>query len=643
MKFIRIILTILLTISLQAQTVFYVDATNGDDSYNGTSEITAWQTIEKVNDEMNTFIAGDEILFKRGEIWNNPNSIRLYIENLLGTSILPIVFGAYGSGEKPIISSVVSQSHSWTNILGSNIWKVNNPPTDNPNRLLVNGEEKLRANTESELDGITFFWRYDIDTHNLFIHSTVNPNSLNVLYSTDFPIIIGETSYITIQDLDIQGGWTGIFINTLSNNIHIKNLDIGKYSGNGIVLNTGSTIQSNYPQNILIEDCNFDSGFTLDYSSANEYTGSFDRGVGDGFRAEALINGEVKNCYFKNWGHASFSLNGGVNIKVSNVSCNNNYMTSPDICYGGRINIDDATHNEIFNNQIINTSVQSQMNGQFNHYHHNIFEGTRNTPLLSNEFGVGVSISAYANTSLNGNIYENNLIMNTEGAGIQISGNNEYDIFNNIIRNNIVLNCGTTTGNKGLEVEENEYEETYNNSFLNNLVFSTATTQTCNFRGITYSVSNFNALSGTDGYIITNNLTGNPLFVDELNADYHLTENSPCINAGTTLLATQDYEDNTVPYTETLPDIGIYEYQPVVSVSEFQHKKFTIYPNPAKDFISISDTYSNSDYQIISITGIIIKKGKLNNPKIDISKINNGVYFLKLVDRNVVVEFIINR
>jgi len=627
------------SISLQAQTTYYVNATNGNNNNSGTSTTTAWQTIEKINDEMDTFIAGDEILFKRNEIWNNQSNIRLSIETIQGTSSLPITFGAYGNGEKPIISSVVPQSHTWTNI-GNNIWKATNPSLENPNRLFINGMEKLRANIESELDGITFFWRYDENTNDLYIYSTTNPSDLNISYSVDFPIIIEDSNYITIQDLDIQGGWTSIFISTLSKNIHIQNSDIGKYAGNGIVLNTDLTTQFNYPQNLLVENCNFDSGFTLDYSSASEYTGSFDRGVGDGFRAEALINGEVRNCYFKNWGHASFSLNGGANVKVSNVFCHNNYMTSPNICYGGRLNIEDTSSNEIYNNQIINTSVQSQMNGQFNHYHHNIFEGTKNTPLLSNEYGVGISIQAYANTTLNGNIYENNLIMNTEGTGIQISGNNEHDIFNNIIRNNIVLNCGLTTNNKGLEVETNEYAATYNNSFLNNLVFNDVTTQTCNFRGATYNTSAFNTLTGNDGYVLTNNITGNPLFVDEFNADYHLTENSLCINNGSSLLSTIDFEGNLVPYLNTLPDIGIYEYQNTVSITHFQNKEFRTYPNPTKNFITISGDYLNDDYQIITLAGKIVQQGKTHT-KIDISNINNGVYFFKLTDKNNVAKLII--
>jgi hypothetical protein len=44
---------------------YYVDATNGNDRNSGTSELTPWKTIAKVNDPR--FDPGNQILFKRGE------------------------------------------------------------------------------------------------------------------------------------------------------------------------------------------------------------------------------------------------------------------------------------------------------------------------------------------------------------------------------------------------------------------------------------------------------------------------------------------------------------------------------------------------------------------------------------------------
>jgi len=55
---------------------YYVDATNGNDANNGTSELTTWKTIAKVN--ASKFNPGNQILSKRREMWRqnvNPSPI----------------------------------------------------------------------------------------------------------------------------------------------------------------------------------------------------------------------------------------------------------------------------------------------------------------------------------------------------------------------------------------------------------------------------------------------------------------------------------------------------------------------------------------------------------------------------------------
>ena len=76
---------------------YYVDVTGGSDTYDGLSQSTAWQTIAKVNSM--SFNPGDSILFKRGEIWREQLTV-----SSSGDSTYPITYGAYGSGDKPIIN-----------------------------------------------------------------------------------------------------------------------------------------------------------------------------------------------------------------------------------------------------------------------------------------------------------------------------------------------------------------------------------------------------------------------------------------------------------------------------------------------------------------------------------------------------------
>ena len=608
-----------------SQNTYYIDATNGNDNNNGLSASSPWKTISKVNDH--SFIAGDIILFKRDEIWIGE---RLYIENLAGSSLNKITYTAYGSGEKPIISSVELQSINWT-YTANNIWKATNPPTEHPERLLINDLEVLRANTLSELDGVQYFWFYNNNTNDLYIYATSNPVNLNISYSTDFPLIIENSNNINIENIDFQGGWTSIFITTGSKNIHLNNLNIGKYSTEGVIVSTDVTAPIDYPKNIDISNCYFDAFFSFDYANAGTQSDDFNRGSSDGIRTEVLINGTIQNCYFKNWGHASINIDG---VNVSNVIVANNYLTSPDICYGGRIGVDDANHVEVYNNQIINTSVQSQLNGQDNHYHHNIFYGTKDTPLP--DVDAGIALQGYSNSIVKNNLFENNIILNTKGPAIHISGNNDFDIFDNVFSNNIIYNCGQNTNGKSIVIEPNEYELTYNNSFLNNLVYNENTTQTCDYRLNTTNISAFNNVN-SDGYQIENNIVENPLLVAIDNEDYHLTANSPCINSGINTIATQDFEGNPIPLNGTLPDIGIYEYQQSLSVSDDDiSQNIMLFPNPTNGYITIKGFPIKDIKKIIvlDVLGKIVIDNVPNLNILSIHSLNKGVYYLKIISVN---------
>lgn len=87
---------------------FYVDSEAGNDAATGTAESTAWKSLEKANAA--ELIPGDRVLFKRGGLWRGqfiPQS---------GSNGAPIVYGAYGTGDKPILQGSVSRNRpeDWT-------------------------------------------------------------------------------------------------------------------------------------------------------------------------------------------------------------------------------------------------------------------------------------------------------------------------------------------------------------------------------------------------------------------------------------------------------------------------------------------------------------------------------------------------
>jgi len=86
----------------QANDNFYVSFSGGDDANNGTSILSPWQNISKVNTALGdgTINVSDNIYFKRGDTFNDDG---LEVK-LGGNSSDWMIIGAYGAGVKPIFS-----------------------------------------------------------------------------------------------------------------------------------------------------------------------------------------------------------------------------------------------------------------------------------------------------------------------------------------------------------------------------------------------------------------------------------------------------------------------------------------------------------------------------------------------------------
>jgi hypothetical protein len=98
-------------------TTYYVSSREGNDSNNGTSSSSAWQTLAKVNTQ--TLQPGDSVLLRRGDVWNES-----LIPSSSGTAANPITFEAYGSGPAPNLTGYYAvPSTAWALVTG-NAWKA---------------------------------------------------------------------------------------------------------------------------------------------------------------------------------------------------------------------------------------------------------------------------------------------------------------------------------------------------------------------------------------------------------------------------------------------------------------------------------------------------------------------------------------
>ena len=239
-------------------TNYYV-SNHGNNSNAGTSEGAPWKTIEKVNSQ--SFKSGDSILFERGGAFFGtltPES---------GSASGHIVYGAYGSGTKPIIhhSVLLDKQNDWVD-MGNNIWQTsgNQVIDSDVGNISFNSEESsgIKCPSLNELDSQGKFW-YGHSNGKLHLYSIQNPasyyNSIRCLFGPAL-ILQNNESYITYQGLWLSycGGF-GIAGGNVDN-IVIKDCDFsylgGYYPNEGTTIRVGNAVEFwARAENCLVEGC----------------------------------------------------------------------------------------------------------------------------------------------------------------------------------------------------------------------------------------------------------------------------------------------------------------------------------------------------------------------------------------------------
>ncbi|MDP8226776.1 MAG: C25 family cysteine peptidase, partial [Candidatus Celaenobacter polaris] len=219
------------------------------------------------------------------------------------------------------------------------------------------------------------------------------------------------------------------------------------------------------------------------------------------------------------------------------------------------------------------------------------------TRIFSNEAIVGAGIYCGDDSFVSVDdclFYENSSDGTNSKGGAFYINDSEVEIFNTTIANNNVNNQGggiSHLGTKTLGI--------YNSIFWDNApqdVWSTDTTK------VTISYCDL-----SDYWAGTGNLSLNPDFADTTNHDYHLTEESPCIDTGSNFYVHSfaDLDGNVRVWDGTgsgydIVDMGCYEFgAPIYKVDEDipEENNLTIlknFPNPFNDKTTISFYLPNS-------------------------------------------------
>ncbi len=509
-------------------TTYYVDATSGIDTNNGTSTSTAWKTIAKVNGYSNKgstsatprLNAGDSVLFKKGEIWRE----KLYIQYISGTSDTSrITFGAYGTGNKPVICASNAVT-GWTQT-STNVWQATvgwtNPTAldqyDNsyaaPELVLINGSRGTKETALANLDiAGEWFWSATPSPGLLYVNSTLAPTDVELAARTRciHGMWHGGANFIAIQDLELKNGLShNLTISELNTNWLVSGVTahhcgrLDPATNNAIDKNSFSVSSSN---NLLITQCTvYESG-------------------GNNINVLDSSNAIVEKCVSYNAHHHCIDIKGGPSSPVGNiVRYNSVYYSSSfvdTIKPNGIVIITDTSWPNL-----TNTSVYGNI----------VYDVPANGIQVDGTTTVGTQI--YNNTVINSKQY--NFYLNNSTCSTTLKNN--VGITNSVPTWSPVLKMVSAT-NKTIDY----------NSWLH----APAGSDVIQIGATAYqTVAAYSTASGLD----THSVSADPLFVNTALRDFHLQAASPCKDKGTSIAGyALDFDGKTAPQGAAV-DLGALE------------------------------------------------------------------------------------
>ena len=175
-------------LSLSAST-YYISST-GNDSNNGTTQLTAWATIAHLSKM--SLKSGDQILFNRGGVWREE----------LNVPVSGLNFGAYGTGARPIVTGANLITTGWTSA-GTNIWSVS--VTTQPLQVWFKGGLGTKVISKAAVLGLDE-WYYA--SGKLYVYSLAAPGSTAQIEASQrqCAVTMNNVSNETFQSIEFSKG-----------------------------------------------------------------------------------------------------------------------------------------------------------------------------------------------------------------------------------------------------------------------------------------------------------------------------------------------------------------------------------------------------------------------------------------------------
>jgi len=431
---------------------------------------------------------------------------------------------------------------------------------------------------------------------------------------TPNPII----NYCLIENSVSRGIIYNVTSGTISNSLIRNNYSI--YDVGGGIYAYHSTLNIN---NTLFENNEYEKG-----SSNFAYPGGGAIFSYDGYSLN------LNNCIFRN--NISSHYGGAVGVRGTELYVESCLFEENTALYGGALSVVSGTvltDVKLTDSHIVDNSASSGGGGIY------IFgcRGEISNSVISGNNWTG--IYAYSCGSIkmaNLNIYNNG----SDGIYIKPYDTVSYPPY--------ISNCiiSDNTGN-GIECDTSVPEIIYNDVWNN----TSGNFRNCgDYVGVAVT-TNVNG-DPCDSY---NNISMDPLYLDAWNGDFILTENSPCIDAGTNTI-----DGYTFPVADCagnyriwdgdgngseIVDMGAYEYGASVGIEEqsIEIQDFTLYqnyPNPFNPVTTISYALANSahvELSVYNLNGQLVKslfEGKqvkgMHKAEFNGADLTSGVYIFSL-------------
>jgi len=323
-----------------------------------------------------------------------------------------------------------------------------------------------------------------------------DPAEHTIEYDDQYASFIGTgKDYITVDGLHFRGGFGGIRIQDGCDHWIIQNCTIRYNSEKGIKVQ-GDNIECTYN---TIQDNNIQyCGYGAD-SGLSSYGIQITSDV-----ANPSSNNVVQNNFIKYCRKGAFSLRHA----DSNIWRYNESHVTGESC----VFHDDSDSNE---------------------WYYNIFD--------HDGWNDGDSVF-YLTSSLNNEFYNNVIISNGNDLGIKCYAASTGTKF----KNNIYY--GSSRCISVSDGSETNFESDYNCLYVTGATFAT-------WMGVNKTTfADWKTASSQDAHSIDDD----PLMIDPANNNFHLNPHSPCVNAGTDVSLTEDYEGLKIRHA---PDIGAHENQ----------------------------------------------------------------------------------